>query len=129
MKISEKRRVGDIGENIAIQFLKTKGFIILEKNYWKKWGEIDIIAKNKDILHFIEVKSVMRENMEDISLLGFDPVDNMHSEKKKRQKRIIETYLIDKNLEDDFQIDLMLVYLNEKTKKAKVELIDNIDLN
>lgn len=53
----DKKVFGNIGENIAVKFLKDKGYQILEQNYNNKIGEIDIIAKDKDIIIFIEVKS------------------------------------------------------------------------
>ena len=49
--------VGKSGESCAIQFLKRQGYRILETNYRTPWGEIDVIAKERDILCFIEVKT------------------------------------------------------------------------
>ncbi len=54
---SEKQKIGELGENIAVKFLTKKGFFISERNYTKKWGEIDIIAEKNNKLYFIEVKS------------------------------------------------------------------------
>jgi len=56
--VSKSRKTGDLGESIACRFLINKGFSIVERNYLKKWGEIDIIAKKDGKAHFIEVKSV-----------------------------------------------------------------------
>ncbi|MFA5997216.1 MAG: YraN family protein [Candidatus Paceibacterota bacterium] len=53
-----KQNVGRLGEDIAIKHLENKGFTIICLNYRKKCGEIDIIAKKREITHFIEVKSV-----------------------------------------------------------------------
>jgi Holliday junction resolvase-like predicted endonuclease len=55
---TEKRKTGDIGEKIAGRFLVSKGFEIVDWNYLKPWGEIDIIAKKKEKIHFVEVKTV-----------------------------------------------------------------------
>ena len=52
-----KKALGKKGEEIALQFLKKKGYRIIEKNYVCKMGEMDIIAKEKDTLAFIEVKT------------------------------------------------------------------------
>lgn len=49
--------LGKEGEEIALHFFRKKGFRIIEKNYRTPFGEIDIIAKEKDILVFIEVKT------------------------------------------------------------------------
>lgn len=47
---------GILGEDKACNFLKKQGFEILKRNFHSKFGEIDIIAKKDEILHFIEVK-------------------------------------------------------------------------
>lgn len=51
-----KRTVGDEYENKAAEFLEKQGYKILERNYRNRYGEIDIIAKDKDYLVFVEVK-------------------------------------------------------------------------
>ena len=53
----QKKELGKKGEEIAIRFLKKKGYRILERNYVCKMGEMDIIAREKDTLAFIEVKT------------------------------------------------------------------------
>lgn len=53
----EKKELGKEGEELAVRFLKKTGYRILERNYVCKLGEIDIIAKEKDTLTFIEVKT------------------------------------------------------------------------
>ncbi|MGD0336958.1 MAG: YraN family protein [Candidatus Omnitrophota bacterium] len=49
--------VGKDGEDIAVDFLKKNGYRILKRNYRTKLGEIDIIAREKDTLCFVEVKA------------------------------------------------------------------------
>ncbi|MBP9821284.1 MAG: YraN family protein [Candidatus Pacebacteria bacterium] len=56
---SKTQKVGEIGEKIAEMFLVKHGFTILERNFTCKAGEIDIICKKADKVHFIEVKSVI----------------------------------------------------------------------
>ena len=51
-----KRKLGKKYEDIACKYLTSIGFIIVETNYFTKFGEIDIIAKDNDYLVFIEVK-------------------------------------------------------------------------
>jgi putative endonuclease len=55
--LNQKQRFGKDSESLAVEFLKKQGYKILETNYKTKLGEIDIIAKDKDTLAFIEVKA------------------------------------------------------------------------
>lgn len=131
-KASENRRqVGELGESIACRFLVKHGHKILDRNYRKKWGEIDIISAKDNIIHFIEVKSVSRETLPSNVNDGTDnyrPEDNVHPWKLKRIYRTIQTYLLDKKVsgETEWQIDVIAVFLNIKTRKAKVRITENI---
>ena len=117
-KRTEKRKLGDIGENIACEFLVKRGFKIIDRNYLRKWGEIDIVAEKEGILRFIEVKSVSADT--------YRPEENMHPGKLKRLSRVIQTYLLSKKIDKDWQLDLITVRLDMKTRLAKVEIIENI---
>lgn len=130
---SKTQKTGEIGENIAVKFLVKHNFTILDRNYTKKWGEIDIIAEKQNKIYFVEVKSVIREILDDANkknLDGYRPEDNMHPWKMRRMSRIIQTYLLSKNFEDtkEWQIDLLVVYLDLKNKKAKVKVIQDLIL-
>ncbi len=50
------KALGDLGEEIACRYLKSHGYKVLHRNYRTKYGEIDIIAKKKRTLVFVEVK-------------------------------------------------------------------------
>jgi len=122
-------KIGVIGENIAVMFLMKQGFSIIGRNFWKKWGEIDIIAKKGDKTYFVEVKSVSCENISDIDLkqgTGYRPEDNLHKNKLARLCRTIATYCEEKNVDGEWQIDAIIVYVDEKQKKSKVKVISNI---
>ncbi|MFZ2072369.1 MAG: YraN family protein [Minisyncoccia bacterium] len=129
---SETQKIGEIGENIAERFLVKHGFTIQDRNYTKKWGEIDIVAEKKGRLYFIEVKSVSR-NLIDVSretLDQYKPEDNMHPWKMKRMARTIQTYLLSEKIpeEKEWQVDLLVVFLDIKNKKARVKTIEDIVL-
>ena len=123
---SEKQKIGEIGENIAVKFLMKHGFAVLDRNYTKKWGEIDIVAEKEGRLYFIEVKSVSRETFD---LDQYNPEDNMHPWKMKRMARTIQTYLLSKRFDDrEWQGDLLVVFLNLKDKSAKIKVVKDIIL-
>lgn len=130
---SKSQKTGEIGENIAVRFLMKQGFIVLGRNYTKKWGELDIIAKKDEKLHFVEVKSVSRETLSDVTpetLDQYHPEDNMHPWKLKRLARTIQTYLLSNKVleEQEWQVDLVVVFLALKDKKARVKVISDIIL-
>ena len=49
-------RKGNLGENYAAEYLKSRGYKILERNYTNRFGEIDIIAQKDEYIIFAEVK-------------------------------------------------------------------------
>jgi putative endonuclease len=52
------KKIGDEGENRACQYLLSKGFAIIERNWRTKGGEIDIIGYKNDTIVFVEVKTL-----------------------------------------------------------------------
>lgn len=91
---SKTQKTGEIGEGVASRFLMKHGFSILDRNYTKKWGEIDIVAEKENKIHFIEVKSVSKPNLNIVTretLDQYHPEDNMHPWKLKRLSRTIQT--------------------------------------
>ncbi len=129
-KRTEKRKLGDIGENCACEFLRRRGYEILERNYLRKWGEIDIIARKGGVTHFVEVKSVSCESstLSDSrgTHQGYRPEDNLHPGKLKRLHRTIEIYLLHAKHVEDWQLDLITAKIDQKTRQARVEIIENI---
>jgi putative endonuclease len=123
MAKTSKRRLGDLGEDVCCKYLKNKGFSVIERNYLKPWGEIDIVAKKAEKLYFVEVKTVSRES-------SYRPEDNVHPAKIKRLHRVIQTYLLARKVKKDvdWQIDVACVYLDFLTKRAKVEMLENVIL-
>ena len=118
-----KKKIGALGENMACRFLMKHGFRILDRNYSKKWGEIDIVAEKDKIFRFIEVKSIVSYETN-----RYRPEENVHYQKLKRLSRVIQTYLLDKKVsyETEWQIDVLAVFLDLENKKAKFRFTENI---
>ena len=127
--ITQRRFRGNTGENIACTFLRKEGFKILDRNFLKKWGELDIIAEKDKIIHFFEVKSVL-ETFEEATLNGHRPEDNVHGLKIKRLRRMIETYLDEqgRGLDAEFQFHVLCVYIDMEKRTGKVRWLKNIIL-
>ena len=130
IKKTEKRKKGDLGEDITCRYLEKRGYRLVERNYWKPWGEIDIVVEKANIISFVEVKSISIFAGRQVSRESIRPEENFHPAKLKRLHRAIQTYLLDHKVPESkgWQIDLACVYLDFSTKKAKVELIENIVL-
>lgn len=128
--IAKHLETGKIGEEIAKKYLINKGFLFKEANYWRPWGEIDLIMKKGDTTHFVEVKTVLR--VFDGSAFvetDFKPIDNVHEEKVARLRRVIETYVAQHRLEDKkWQIDVVGIMYDAEKKKAKVEYFSDLVL-
>lgn len=107
---------------MACRFLMERGYKVVERNYRKKWGEIDIVAEKDGILHFVEVKAISNPN--------FRPEDAVRAWKKERMSRAIRTYLLDRKISDeqDFEIDVIAVVLDFPRKKAKIRIAENVIL-
>jgi Holliday junction resolvase-like predicted endonuclease len=91
------------------------------------WGEIDIVASKNGVIHFIEVKSVMRKRSE---TRDYYPEENVHVLKQRRLRRVIQTYLLEKRigLGAEFLFHVVVVYMDMKTRRASVSFIENVIL-
>lgn len=133
-KQGDKNKIGAYGEEIACRYLVRKNHLILNRNYLRKWGEIDIVSretyKNKEIVHFIEVKTVSYETRDQldsaVSYGTWRPEENVHSRKLRKFARIIETWLADNNYEGDWQIDVISVRVVPREKSATLKYIENV---
>ena len=133
-KKGEKNIVGSYGEDIATNYLKKLGQTVLDRNYLKKWGEIDIVSRetiqNKIKIHFVEVKTVSYETKTDlqtaVSYGTYRPEENVHPEKIKRMSRTIESWLMENKCDLEWQIDVLAVRIVPREKYATVKYIPNI---
>lgn len=108
-------KTGQLGENLACEYLVGKGYRVLKRNYRQKWGEIDIAARAPDnTLVFVEVKTISDPGGE--SLL---PEDEASGSKIKKLKRTCELFvskfgeLLDEKR--GWRIDLVAIELREQT--------------
>jgi len=123
------KEIGNIGENIATELLKSKGYTILHRNYNKKWGEIDIITKRNNIVHFIEVKAISHKTSKRVSRENTDeyrPEENMHERKIERIHRAIQSYISEYKITEEWQLDLVAVQIFLESKEASCRIIYNV---
>ena len=107
------RAKGKLAEDKATLYLENIGFLIIERNFYSRFGEIDIIANKDEVLHFVEVKS------------GIDYESAILNITKSKLSKIIRTaqvYMKKNSLDVDFTFDAVIV-----TPK-KIEFVENITL-
>lgn len=125
--------VGRIGEDIAVKYLLNNGFVVIERNYRKKYGEIDIVAKKEGSIHFVEVKTVSCENSLHNNLNERDvhrPEDNIHHQKQKRLSRTIQAFLFEKfpSMDPEWEFHAITVRLDINNRRARVKFLENLIL-
>ena len=111
INIYYKQQIGKNGENIVANYLYKKGYTILDRNFYCWWGEIDIIAQDRNEIVFVEVKTRSNRNYGDAS-------EAVNFNKKRHLFKTIEYYIHCHNLEHYFlRIDVVEVYFsNGKVK-------------
>ena len=113
-----RKDVGRGGEEIACQFLVRKGYKVIGRNYRRKWGEIDIIAEKGNTVRFVEVKAVSRESPD------YRPEELVHRTKLRKVARTAALYMEEHRDEREFQIDVVGVIMNQKTRIARCRLFE-----
>ena len=115
----KRRDTGILGEKLAKDFLKKQGYRIKETNYRCPEGEIDIVAKHKDFLVFIEVRTKK-------SLEFGSPEESITPTKMERLMTVASRYRqTHDNLPPLWRIDVVAVELNQEGKLSRIELIEN----
>ena len=105
------RAKGNIAEDKASQFLLENGYSLVERNFYSRFGEIDIIAYKDEVLHFVEVKSALEYEL---------AIQNITPKKMAKLLRTGDVYLKKNALECAYMYDALIVTPNN------IELLENI---
>ncbi|NCF75007.1 MAG: YraN family protein [Xanthomonadaceae bacterium] len=116
--LNKNQRFGNWGERIVRKYLVRNGYKILETNYKNYFGEIDIIAKLKSKIIFIEVKT--RSNRR----FGL-PEESVNFIKQKKLIKASEKYILVNRLNNEYQIDVITVEKEEGADSAKLKHFKN----
>ncbi len=109
-----------LGEDIAVDYLKKKGYKIIERNFRKKYEEIDIVATFDSTLVFIEVKTRKSDSYG-------TPFEGISPFKVHHLVQLAQYYkMTHRNLPDDMRIDAVGVILTFDDKLEKIEHLENI---
>ncbi|HNZ27294.1 MAG TPA: YraN family protein [Spirochaetota bacterium] len=114
-----KTRVGRFGEDIAIKFFESRDIKIIKRNYFTKFGEIDLIGIENKTIIFIEVK------------LRFDrsfgaPFESIDQKKWEKLQKSAEMFLIENDfLDKECRFDMLSLLYSDVYKSFKVEWLKN----
>jgi len=115
----KRRDTGILGEKLARDFLEKRGYHIIETNYRCPHGEIDIIAKHKDSLVFIEVRAKRSPEFG-------SPEESITPAKREKIRATAYRYQqTHENLPPLWRIDFVAVELDQRGKPSRIELIEN----
>lgn len=116
----KRRETGILGEKLARNLLKKRGYRIIETNYRCPHGEIDIVAWKKDTLVFIEVRTKK-------SLEFGSPEESITPIKKERIRTTALHYL---QTHDDapsmWRIDMVAIELDQQEKPSRIDILENV---
>ena len=122
----ETKQLGNQGEEMAIKYLKNKGYKILDRNFrYKGYGELDIVAKKEEDIVFVEVKTRLGANNDS----PYNPEDNITYFKQKQLIKLAKIYLA-KNpatagMDLPWQIDIIAIEIpHYGTKKVNLRHIE-----
>ena len=100
-----KKTIGDIGEDVACKYLKKLKYKIIERNFRTRTGEIDIIAKEKNTIVFVEVKTRSNNNY------GL-PIESVNIKKQKHLASAIKYYLHINHIQNiSIRFDVVEIYI------------------
>jgi len=128
----ETKRLGSLGEKIAEDYLKGKGYRILGRNYSSRFvsgpkkGEIDIIAKKGDVIAFVEVKTLVNSSAPSGAV--FFPEDKVNYQKQRKIIKTAEVWLVENKIpfNSKWQIDVVAIVIDKISQKAQIKHFENI---
>ncbi len=142
INMAEHNEIGKLGENIAVKYLISKNFNIIERNFHVKGGEIDIIAtkiqKNTKDFHvkyqniaFVEVKTKKINSFKDIKDSPFSPENNLTRPKRQKLLKAIKHYLSYRKIKEsdiDIKVIALIVYIETNSQQAKIKMYEDFIL-
>jgi putative endonuclease len=119
----DTKDLGNLGEDLACEYLVSNGYKILGRNCRIKFGEIDIIAKKRDalgeVIHFIEVKALSCKNT-------FYPEEHVNYRKQQKLARLAEIWMSKNNLFENISYQIDVVAVSPGDKNTKIDFFENV---
>lgn len=115
-----KKVSGDFGEEYTVKYLKKKGYKILSRNFHSRFGEIDIIAADKSVIAFVEVKTRSQGAL-------FSPREAVDFYKQQKCIKTAQFYLVNNpsDLQPRFDVSEIIISKDEKAEVITHNYIEN----
>ena len=105
--MAQHNELGKKGEQLAVNFLVKNGYDIVERNYRFDKAEVDIIAKQKDVLAIVEVKT---RSTTDFG----NPQDFVKPKQIQRLVKAVNEYVVENDLDVEVRFDIIAIVKNGK---------------
>lgn len=113
-----RKVLGARGEDLAVKYLKKKGYKLIERNYRCQWGEIDLVARQGDTLVFVEIKS---RSSHDFGL----PQEAVGRFKQEKLVQVARAYLAEHRLTENITMRFDVVAVQLTASGPDIELIQD----
>ncbi len=115
----KRRETGNLGEKLAAEFLQKRGYRIVQSNYRCPEGEVDIVARYKNCLVFVEVRTKRSREFG-------SPEESITPAKMDKLRRVAAHY---RQAHDDipasWRIDVVAIELDRQNQPRRIEHIEN----
>jgi|SRR3989344_7577205 len=119
MTSNSKTEVGRLGEDLARKYLEKKGYKILEQNYRTRYAEIDLVARHKDVLVFVEVRTKIGERFG-------TPEETLNAKKLQKVKRNAFSYAAHMKWNKLYRIDAVCIVLAPDRTPKRIAHYENV---
>jgi len=116
---AEHLEVGRLGEKLASEYLKRKGYKILEQNYRTRYSEIDLVVQKKDVLVFVEVRTKTGEQFG-------TPEETLNWKKLQKVKKNATAYATRSKWNKLYRVDGICIVLDKNHGVQRLEHYENI---
>lgn len=128
-----QQQIGQRGEDIAVLYIESKDFKVIQRNYATQNGELDLIAIKDNVLYFIEVKTTLLKNSNVLDNNRYKPEYNVSREKLRKMQLCAETYVFEEN-DRLFRLDVscetrfgaILIEIDDRNNRSYVRFMRNI---
>lgn len=121
-----QQKIGQRGEDIALKYIKSKDFKVLNRNYATKDGEIDLVAVKDNVLYFIEIKTTLLRNANVLDNSRYKPEYNVSREKLLKMQLCAETYVFEHNVSCETRFGAILIEIDDKNNRSFIRFMRNI---